>query len=220
MTKEFIIGRVANSPVSIPSEKTGVSGTHARITITEDGLWEIEDLDSSNGTYIKDQNGNFQRVFKKLIDENTIIRLGQEGHNSFIFMAHKLLSKDNSYTYEFRYLKKMLRKQLAEEEAMEKKNAKNMRIVKFVATPMAMILCVAAQYVIPKLNNDMTANLWFSRLAIALAPVAVSCFFNIDARKIKALKQKRLKILTCPKCGYPISEFDIQNMQCSRCKAK
>lgn len=219
MAKELIIGRVADSAISIPADKIGVSGTHVKIIINDNGRWEIEDLNSSNGTYIKDQNGNFQRVFKKVINENTIIRLGQEGHTSFVFMAHKAFSDDNSYVYEFRQLKKLLKQQLVEEDALENKNARNIKIVK-AASPLAMALCIVAQYGIPGLKDDANLNLWISRGAMALAPVIVGMFFSIDARKIKALKQKRLKLLTCPKCGYPISEFDIQNMQCSRCKAK
>lgn len=219
MTKELIIGRFADSPIAIPVDRVGVSGTHAKIVIHDNGNWEIEDLDSSNGTYIKDKNGNFQRVFKKDIKETTIIRLGQEGHSSFIFMAHKVLSDDKSYAFEFRQLKKLLKQQLVEEEALENKNTRNMKIVK-AASPLAMGLCVAAQYGIPGLRDNANLNLWISRGAMAIAPAVVGLFFGIDRQKVKALKQKRLKIFICPKCGCPISEFDIQNMQCSRCKAK
>lgn len=219
MAKEFTIGRVADSPITIPADKVGVSGIHAKIIIHDDGHWEIEDLDSNNGTYVKDQNGNFQRVFKKIIDESTVIRLGQEGHDSFVFMAHRVIANDNSYAYEFKQLKKILKRQIAEEEALEDKNVRNMKIVK-AASPLAMAICIVAQYGIPGLRDDVNLNLWISRGAMALAPVAIGMFFGIDAHSVKALKQKRLKTLTCPKCGYPVSEFDIQNMQCSRCKAK
>lgn len=219
MAKEFIIGRIADSPITIPSDKVGVNGTHAKISITDKGCWEIEDLNSANGTYIKDQNGDFQRVYKKVINENTIIRLGQEGHSSFIFMAHRVLSDGNSYAYEFNQLKKLLKRQREEEEALENKNLRNMKIIK-VASPLALALCIVVQYAIPGLKDDTNLNLWISRGTMALAPVVVGMFFGVDTRKVKALKQKRLKTLVCPKCGSPISEFDIQNMQCIRCKAK
>ncbi len=219
MAKEYIIGRVAESAVTVPAEKVGVSGRHAKIIVCDNGQWEIEDLSSSNGTFVKDRDGNFQRVFKKVISENTVIRLGQEGHSSFVFIAHRALADEDSYAYEFRQLKKLLKYQLADEEAMEKKNSRNMKIVKF-ASPLAMALCIGAQYVVPALKNDPGLNLWISRGAMAAAPVIIGFFFGIDTRSVKALKQRRLKNLTCPKCGYPVSEFDIQNMQCSRCKAK
>ena len=45
------IGRVASSIVNLPIPSPTVSGLHARIRL-KDGLWTIEDLGSSNGTFI------------------------------------------------------------------------------------------------------------------------------------------------------------------------
>ncbi len=219
MSKELIIGRTITSAVAVPADRLNVNGTHAKITVKDNGEWELVDLNSANGTYVKDSDGNFKRVYKKVIGEDSVIRLGQEGHESFIFMAHRAVSNDDSYSYEFRKLKKLLKNQITEEEAMETRNARNMTIVK-AASPIAMGLCVVAQYAIPSLREDPSLNLWISRGAMALAPFAIGMVFGIDTKAVKALKQKRLKLLTCPKCGYPISEFDIHNMQCSRCKAK
>lgn len=219
MAQTLEIGRAATSPVKVPAECAGVSGVHARISIDDSGRWMLEDLDSANGTFVKDENGNFQRVYKKAITENTVIRLGQEGHSGFVFMAHRAVSPDDSYAYEFKRLKKLLKGRIEEEEALEARNARNMKIVK-AASPVAMALCIGAQYVVPGLKDNADLNLWISRGAMALAPVAIGLFFGVDAGAAKALKQKRLKLLTCPRCGYPVSDFDIHNMQCSRCKAK
>ncbi|MCM1142288.1 MAG: FHA domain-containing protein [Muribaculum sp.] len=219
MDREYIIGRTSDSPVKVPAEKAGVSVTHAKITIKENGTWEIEDLNSANGTFLKDKNGNFQRVFKKIISENSIIRLGHEGHGSFIFMAHRVIATDPSYEYEFKQLKKQLNSIVEEETTLEHKNQRNMKIVK-AASPIALGLCVLAQYGIPGLKEKADLNLWISRIAMGAAPVIIGTFFGIDTQAVKTLKQKRIKLLTCPQCGYPISEFDIQNMQCTRCKAK
>lgn len=219
MASEYIIGRSADSPVKVPAEKVGVSGNHARIVISDNGTWELEDLNSANGTFLKDENGNFQRVFKKIIKENSIIRLGQEGHDSFIFMAHRVIANDPSFVYEFKQLRKQLKSIIEEEAILERKNQRNMKIVK-AASPIALVLCVLAQYGIPGLKDKSDLNLWISRIAMGAAPIIIGTFFGIDTQAVKALKQKRTKVLSCPKCGYPLSEFDIQNMQCSRCKAK
>lgn len=219
MAQEYIIGRTSESLVKVPPEKIGVSGSHVKITITDNGIWELEDLNSANGTFLKDNNGNFQRVFKKTISENSIIRLGQEGHDSFVFTAHRAVASDPSYVFEFKQLKKQLKSIIEEETMLERKNQRNIKVVK-AASPIALGLCVLAQYGIPGLKENADLNLWISRIAMGAAPVIIGAFFGIDTRAVKALKQKRAKVLTCPKCGYPISEFDIQNMQCSKCKAK
>lgn len=219
MAQEYIIGRTSESPVKVPAEKVGVSGSHVKITVNENGTWELEDLNSANGTFLKDNNGNFQRVFKKIISENSIIRLGQEGHDSFVFTAHRAVSSDPSYAYEFKQLRKQLKSIIEEETILERKNQRNMKIVK-AASPIALGLCVLAQYGIPGLKEKADLNLWISRIAMGAAPVVIGAFFGVDMQAVKAQKQKRTKLLTCPQCGYPISEFDIQNMQCSRCKAK
>ena len=219
MPQEFIIGRNNDSAIQVPADKLGVSGQHVKIVIDDNGGWRLEDLKSTNGTYVRDENGDFQRVYTKTIDRSSVIRLGQQGHNSFTFMANRVDAPAGSYEYEFLVLKKLLARQMEEEEAMETRNARNMKIVK-AASPIAMGLCIVAQYAIPGIKNDANLNLWLSRGSMALAPIIIGLFFGIDMRGMKALKQKRLKMLTCPKCNYPVSEFDIQNMQCTRCKAK
>ena len=219
MAKEFIIGSAASSAIPVPATARGVSGQHVKITVSDHGRWQLEDLDSANGTYIKDFNGDFQRVFNKVIDENTNIRLGPEGHSSYTFMAHRALGEGDDYAYEFKQLKKRLSEQEQLEAEVEARNARNMKVVK-AASPIAMGLCIAAQYCIPGLKSDANLNLWISRGAMAIAPLAIGMFFGIDTKAVKQLKQRRVKVMTCPKCGYPISEFDIHNMQCTRCKAK
>lgn len=217
--KEVIIGRHSDSAIKVPEDKTAVSGSHVKIIIDDNGRWIIEDLDSTNGTFLKDENGDFQRIFKKEIGENSIIRLGQEGYNSFQFMAHRAISEDDSYEYEFRRLKKLLKFHKEEEITIEKRNYRNMLIIKFCA-PIAMVICILAQYIIPGLRDKADLNLWLSRGAMALAPVVLGIFFKVDTHALKALKQRRTKMMICPKCGMPISEFEITNMQCARCKAK
>ena len=48
--KEFIIGKEGTQKFLIPLTKTRVSRQHARITIDDNGVWTLEDLNSTNGT--------------------------------------------------------------------------------------------------------------------------------------------------------------------------
>ena len=219
MSKEYIIGRCPETAVQIPEGRNGVSSKHVKITVHDDGEWEVEDLNSANGTFVKDRNGNFQRVYRKKITEKTVLRLGQQGPDSFVFMAHRVVAEPNNYAYEFKHLQKLLARQRDEEEALERKNSRNMNIVKLGA-PAAMVLCMGLDMVVPALKDNPSLNLMVSRGAMCLAPFVVGMFFGIDRKGAKMVKQRRLKVLTCPCCNHPVSDYDIENLQCSRCRAK
>ena len=49
--KQFILGTEGNQPFKIT--QMGVSHQHARITIGDDGVWTLEDLNSTNGTFVR-----------------------------------------------------------------------------------------------------------------------------------------------------------------------
>ena len=59
--KQFILGTEGNQPFEI--KQTGVSHQHARVTIDDNGVWTLEDLNSTNGTFVRDENGDMRRVF-------------------------------------------------------------------------------------------------------------------------------------------------------------
>ena len=99
MVREYIIGRSASSAVKVPLDKNGVSGTHAKISIGDNGVWMLCDLDSTNGTYVSDDLGVFHRIYSKEISEDDIIRLGSGGASSFVFTAHRVLDDADDYSY-------------------------------------------------------------------------------------------------------------------------
>ena len=123
MASTFIIGRSGNQPFKITADS--VSNEHARVTIDNNGVWTLEDLDSPNGTYIRNASGEFNQVYKKIISEDTVIRLGRGGHHGCIFTGHQLISTPGDYSYEFRNLKKALARQQADEAMMQAKSERN-----------------------------------------------------------------------------------------------
>lgn len=217
MPREYIIGRSLKNDLEVPAEKVEVSGHHARLTVNDAGEWVLEDLDSSTGTFIRDNNGNFHRIFKKKITEDTVIRLGGEGYGSYQFMAHHVACDPNDYSYEFAVLRNLLDRQTAEEAELEKKNRRNTNIIK-LAAPLTLALTIIVQYSIPRLKDNYELNMWISRGAMGIAPVLAGFFFGTDFNHGKQLRQRRLKMFRCPKCHKPISDFDINNMQCPICK--
>lgn len=102
MTK-IIIGKQGDQ--KFPIKNAGVSRQHASITI-EGGHWILEDLDSTNGTFVRDDNGLYQRVSRVEIKEDTMVRLGDESSNGYAFMAHHVVEDDpENYAYEFARLR-------------------------------------------------------------------------------------------------------------------
>ncbi|MDE5975337.1 MAG: hypothetical protein K2G69_02170, partial [Muribaculaceae bacterium] len=154
------------------------------------------------------------RIFTKEIKENDIIRLGPDGANGFVFMAHRVVAPDDSYAYEFRQLRRQARGQLEKEKKKEKKIEINGWISK-VSGLAAMGLCSLAGSVA---GLSVSPNTRY--MLIACAPVLVGLIFSGDAKALKELRKKREKLFLCPKCGKPLAEFDIEQGQCSRCKAK
>lgn len=219
MGREFIIGRSPSSPIEVPPDRVGVSGQHVRITISDSGQWELEDLNSTNGTYIRDDDGYFHRVYRKTISENTVIRMGKEGHTSYAFTAHHLLEDKDDYKYEFLKLRQEEKAIAGMEERAKRRNARNMNIIK-LAAPGAMVLCVVAQYTVPGLKDDTDLNLWISRGAMMVAPAVAGVIWKVDNSWQNKYRQLRKRVMRCPRCGYPLSDFEVENMQCSKCKAK
>lgn len=66
---EIIVGRKGQQ--SFPITDMSVSGIHLKLTTLSDGSVEVEDLNSSNGTFI-----DGIRIIKKVVSRNTIIQMG------------------------------------------------------------------------------------------------------------------------------------------------
>lgn len=203
MNRQVIIGK--NGEQKFPITNAGVSRHHARITITDSG-WLLEDLNSTNGTYVRDEKGSFERVLSKRIHEDTVIRLGDSSINGYTFWAHHVLEENpNDYGYEFTRIS-----QLREQLMADRKNA--------------------------IIRSQQKAKVW--RLLISLIPLAFSIFVT-DIKLMRAsmiipglvmmlipqkngneqIDNKIKSMLVCPRCGRPLSEYEIKSQQCMACKS-
>lgn len=217
MSKEIIIGRSGTQPFKIPEEYTCVHGEHARITISDNGQWFIEDLkgEKGQGTYVKDENGYFRRVYKKQILETDIIRLGRQGYGCFTFMAHRVTAVPGDYSFEFRQMRRWLRELKDREEEQEKKNFRNGWIGRCSGI-VAVLVCLVVGSALD-MDSEMQLNL--NRVLVPLAPIAVGLAFGNDMNRLRAVRLLRTRKIVCPHCGRPLSDFDVENQQCSSCKA-
>lgn len=216
MATEVIIGRSSVSPLKVPDDKIAVSGRHVRITISDNGIWKLEDLNTPNGTFIRDENGDFVRVYSKQIKDSDIIQLGNGGANSFTFTARRAFNPDDSYAYEFSQLQKMLKKSKEEEQKKEKRA----NITSWIISGGALLANGVIILISAILNTE--PNPQARVYVLMLAPIILKMLFGNDSKAVKKVKKKREKFMICPnpKCSRRLSEFDIEQGQCSRCKAK
>ena len=88
---ELVFGRDSSNPVCIPDE--GVSRHHAALRLLPDGLWEVRDLGSTNGTLV-----NGERTVRRVLRDGDRLLLG---HTVLKFFAQAEVDEEyQRQTYE------------------------------------------------------------------------------------------------------------------------
>lgn len=205
---ELIIGREGEQ--LFPINNNGVSKQHARLSIRR-GVWMLEDLDSTNGTYVRNEKGEFVRIATKQITEDTVIRLGDKSINGYVFMAHHVLEQDpNNYAYEFACLLRLREQLCGEEEEMLAKNEKHKKMQR---------LAPILPFVFTFLPFIPASQMMMWMRGAMLVPMIVGFAFAGDTKKEKAFRRYRENMLVCPKCGRRLSDSDVERECCPACKA-
>lgn len=210
--KTIILGRNGDQPFEIKNQP-GVSKEHAKLTISDENghqVWTLEDLDSANGTTVKDKNGKSIQVSKKIISPDTLICLGPENANGCQFYARHA-DDANSYSADF--------DQLEETEAMISskmdrldKRAKNIRMAIGVISAVTLLVSL----------TSLDTNLRMMLLRLGTFATMISSFFFDPTKEKKAIKDLGEKLFVCPNpaCPNTLSAKDIHNRRCPRCKAQ
>ena len=205
--KEIIIGRKGTQPFKIVAE--GVSAQHAALTIRDDGKWVLKDLDSTNGTFVRNEAFRFERIGKRVIGKNTVIRLGcDDTIRSIQFSAIQLVKdKPDDYSYEFNVLRENW------DVAMKKKDAIEKKVNMLSFAPIVAYVIV----VIGTLPFDVDAVMLRCFLFV---PTMLAPFINkYGKKKIKELSYEMKNTFVCPnpQCSLPLSETDVKKGKCPRC---
>ena len=213
--KTIILGREGNQPFPIKAECDGVSRRHAQITITDQGDWYLEDLDSSNGTYIRDEStGDMIPIStKRKISPMTFILLGPDNSKGCCFFA-KQADKYGDFTEEREYL-------ISKEEEFDRRNIeleaniKKMRII----GPIALFIIGFLITCIPTIDELLGQNAMTIRICLAPLAGLIPVFYDGAARK-RQLQEERDRWLHCPNpcCSNKQTSKEIKNMRCSKCK--
>lgn len=212
--REFIIGKEGNQ--LFPINGARVSRQHAKITIDDNGRWTLEDLNSTNGTFILDMEGNLHHVKLAPIKEFTKIVLADETVMGCSFYAHHVIEEDpNDYKQEFQHVVRLHDQAMVERAEIEAK-IKNRNLLRNMPPMITGLLTVILFFTLP-VQQRMSVTIFMGSITAFLATM-VNFFLSKDST-LKNFSKKWQKILVCPRCGRPLSDFDFNTQCCPACKA-
>lgn len=201
--KTIILGKGGNQPFKIKNE--GVSFHHAQITIDDNGEWMLEDLNSTNGTYIRNDVGDLVRVGKVTISPMTFICLGPDNSKGCCFYA-KQAENYGDFREEYDFLTDKVDEY---EEKLGKLEVKTQRIK---------LLVFLVNIVIVIFSMFGEAGVWLLR-AGTLVSTGFAAFYDASGLK-KKMKAQQEKFYHCPNplCSHILKASEIREMKCSKCK--
>lgn len=217
---EIIVGKQGQQPFVITDPK--VSRKHVKITSLANGNYQLEDLGSSNGTFV-----NGLRIIKKEVTGDTIVQLG----GSFSFKVNAAFTEtppteqpkaDEELLRQFARLEAVYNKYMEDKIALQKENAQKgfMRMV-----PMSIMGIVGIVIgCVPQLGDF--------RLVISSVVVIVSGILLMKAyhsqsnlpEKMETLNRQFQIDYVCPKCKCFLGFTPFEGLRnreiCPMCKTK
>ncbi|MDH6306344.1 pSer/pThr/pTyr-binding forkhead associated (FHA) protein [Parabacteroides sp. PF5-5] len=194
-----------------------VSRYHARLTRESDGCLLLEDLGSTNGTYV---NGG--QIVKKRIAPTDIVKLG----DSYTLHVPEVLKFNNDYSAEFALLKNVYTKYMEQKVRIQSSNQFKTRL--FQSLPFALPGIIGVM--IGFFGKGSPSLLGVSLFITVCAPTIGIYLGAKQSAKIPQQLQdlaNQFKIdYVCPKCGTFLGEIPWESLanrkQCplSSCKAK
>ena len=194
-----------------------VSRYHANLRRDENGNLFIEDMNSTNGTFV---NGN--RVMKKKITSTDRVMLG----NQYLLNISEALKFDNDYCDEFAALKSVYNDYIKAKILIQSSNQFKTRL--FQSLPFAVLGVTGI--VISFFGKGNNGIIIISCILAICAPTVGIYFGARQSAKIPELLQNlanKFKIdYVCPKCGAFLGEVPWESLankkQCpvGTCRAK
>ena len=192
---------------------------HAKLIHEEAGGWLLEDLGSTNGTFVNDI-----QIVRKHVTPNDTIRLG----NDYLFNLSEALKCKNDYSEEFAALKQVYDDyiQAKIKIKIQSSNQFKTRILQAIPFSIPGVIGVVIGFL-----GKGSLELFSISLFIAVCAPAIGIYLGAkQSAKIPQLLQdltNQFKIdYVCPKCGTFLGEIPWESLrnrkQCpiSSCKAK
>lgn len=197
-----------------------VSRKHAIITIDDNNVWWLEDRWSTNGTYIREEDGRYRKIGDKQcpgkcrITPMTFVKLGLED-TGCCFYAKQADSYGN-FNEEFEFIQNKI-------ETITNEGERHLRMLKITKMVLRILpgLIAFTWYIFDKSPN----GIFIKMLIPIIANPLVEFIYNTNEKKKEIEKQVREKkrfFSQCPnpECNHLLSETDIQLMRCGTCRIK
>lgn len=204
---EIIIGRKGNQAFTITD--MSVSGKHLKLTTLPDGKVEVEDLGSSNGTFI-----DGVRIIKKVVSRSTIIQMGPR----YTFKVSDVLPEAPKVSdpqqqnapaqpapapeYSIAHLEEVWNQYMSALDELENQN-RNIGLMRSAAPILN---------IIPGLGSVLATYSFYKTKK-----------FNIRDAK-NEIQERFEDNYVCPKCGHYLGNIKykllIQDTNCRYCKCK
>lgn len=205
------LGRDGNQPFTISAKKLAVSSIHAFLDYDADTgqLW-LEDNNSTNGTFIRNDEGVFVRIGREQITPDTFILLGEDTALGCSFFAHQALDKVKDVFYnDFKYIKNKNEEFDSKLKRLEKKT----KTIKICARAVVPLLIYGGFTLLHKSPEF--------RFIASMIGYAIVEIFDSPGKRRKIIEERsRWRRCPNPECNHLLSDEDVHNMQCSRCKAQ
>lgn len=208
----MIIGKRGEQPFQITG--ANVSAQHAELIIDpHTGIWTLKDLNSTNGTFIRDEStGDLRRISSKVIQPLTFVCLGSDNTKGCTFYARQLLNPGN-YHDELLYI----REKNEEFELALSKIDKTIQYVNILKGVLPVILFGLSMIIIP-MESGLNWLMLVRILAISFPTMLIQLLYNPTEKK-NAIKKTQSKFTHCPNpmCNYKLQAEHIKSMDCPSC---
>lgn len=192
-----------------------VSRHHARLTRDQEGRLLLEDLGSTNGTFVNDA-----QVLRKYVVPTDRVRLGGASE----WLVSEILKYNNDYSAEFELLKRVYDDYVDAKVKIQSANQFKTRLLQSLPFAIPGIVGVIVGFLG---KGSMT---WFSvSLLITVCAPMIGIYLGAkqSARtpaQLQALANQFKIDYVCPKCGTFLGEVPWESLrnrkQCPACKAK
>lgn len=216
---EIIVGRHGNQPFAITDRS--VSGKHLKVTTLGDGKVQIEDLGSTNGTFV-----GGQRIIKKVVTPETVVTLG----NSYQLRISDVISASQpapkqpaSESVSIDHLRRVYEEYSETKVSLQKENARK----QFLRTlpGIASTLLFGLTFLLGDAANGLRPFVGIVMIAgIGLSSVMAYKGQQQLPEKMEKLNQQFMIDYVCPKCKNFLGFLPFESIKnrgyCTACRTK